>query len=160
MYQQVWLSTTVRCAHTVFISFVFIWEQTANCATYSVNRLVFITEFKSVYCAVRTGSLIKISLRFVFKGLNTIFSALITASNYPRLSWTTSVQSVKQTHTFHFIFKFPSTHVSLTQPFSFWFSKQHFMQALPHLRNNQLRKFLLRKIEEITQIETLYRNYR
>ena len=37
--------------------FVFIWEQTATCATYSINWLVFITEMKSVYCAVRTGSL-------------------------------------------------------------------------------------------------------
>jgi hypothetical protein len=29
------------------------------CATYSINRLVFITEMKSVYSAVRTGSLNK-----------------------------------------------------------------------------------------------------
>ena len=39
--------------------FVFIWEPTATCATYSINCLVFITEMKSVYCAVRTGSLNK-----------------------------------------------------------------------------------------------------
>ena len=39
--------------------FVFIWEQTATCATYSINWLVFITEMKSVYSAVRTGSLNK-----------------------------------------------------------------------------------------------------
>ena len=37
----------------------FICEQTATCATYSINWLVFITEMKSVYCAVRTGSLNK-----------------------------------------------------------------------------------------------------
>ena len=37
--------------------FVFIWEQTATCATHSTNWLVFITQMKSVYCAVRTGSL-------------------------------------------------------------------------------------------------------
>jgi hypothetical protein len=37
--------------------FVFIWEQTATCATYSINWLVFITEMKSVHSAVRTGSL-------------------------------------------------------------------------------------------------------
>jgi len=30
-------STTVRSAHTVFMCFVFIWEQTATCATYSIN---------------------------------------------------------------------------------------------------------------------------
>ena len=39
--------------------FVFIWEQTATGATYSINWLVFITEMKSVYSAVRTGSLNK-----------------------------------------------------------------------------------------------------
>ena len=39
--------------------FVFIWEQTATYATYSINWLVFITEMKSVYSAVRTGSLNK-----------------------------------------------------------------------------------------------------
>ena len=44
-------------AHAVFICFVFISEQTATFATYSLNRLVFITEMKGVYSAVRTGSL-------------------------------------------------------------------------------------------------------
>jgi hypothetical protein len=39
--------------------FVFIWEQTANFATYSINWLVFITQMESVYCAVRTRSLNK-----------------------------------------------------------------------------------------------------
>ena len=42
-----------------FLCFVFIWEQTATCATYSINWLVFITEIKSVYSAVRGGSLNK-----------------------------------------------------------------------------------------------------
>jgi hypothetical protein len=37
--------------------FVFIWEQTATCATYSINWLVFITEMESVYSAVGTGPL-------------------------------------------------------------------------------------------------------
>ena len=45
------------CPHCIYV-FVFIREQTATCATYSIDRLVFITEMKSVYCAVRTGSLI------------------------------------------------------------------------------------------------------
>ena len=39
--------------------FVFIGEQTATCATYSINWLVFITEMKSVYSTVQTGSLNK-----------------------------------------------------------------------------------------------------
>ena len=39
--------------------FVFIWEQTATCATYIIKCLFCITDMKSVYCAVRTGSLNK-----------------------------------------------------------------------------------------------------
>jgi len=45
--------------------FVFIWEETATCATYSINWWVFITELESVYCAVRFGALNKVGLRFV-----------------------------------------------------------------------------------------------
>ena len=56
-YKQMYHSTTVRSAHAAFMCFVFIWEQTATCATYSINWLVFITVMKSVYSAVRTGSL-------------------------------------------------------------------------------------------------------
>ena len=44
---------------TLYMCFVLIWEQTATCATYSINWLVFITEMRSVYCAVPTGSLNK-----------------------------------------------------------------------------------------------------
>ena len=59
MHQQVQYPTTIRSAHIVFVCFVFISEQTATCATYSINSLVFITEMKSVYSAVRTGPLNK-----------------------------------------------------------------------------------------------------
>ena len=38
-------------------AFVFISKQTATYTTYIINRLVFITEMKSVYSAVRTGTL-------------------------------------------------------------------------------------------------------
>ena len=31
---------------TQYLCFVFIWEQTATCATYSINLLIFITEMK------------------------------------------------------------------------------------------------------------------
>ena len=53
--------------------FLFIWEQTATYATYSINWLVFITEMKSVYCGVRTGSLVKAVCVSYLKGysLNT-----------------------------------------------------------------------------------------
>jgi hypothetical protein len=39
--------------------FVFISEQTANSAPYNTDCLVLITEIKTVYCAVWTGSLNK-----------------------------------------------------------------------------------------------------
>jgi hypothetical protein len=38
----------------LYLCFVWIWEQTAIISLYSINRLVFITERKCVYCAVRT----------------------------------------------------------------------------------------------------------
>jgi L-fucose mutarotase/ribose pyranase (RbsD/FucU family) len=36
---------------------VFILQQTATFALYNINLFDFLTEMKSVYCAVRTGSL-------------------------------------------------------------------------------------------------------
>ena len=48
--------------------FVFIWEQRTTSATYSTNWLVFITKMKSVYCAVRTGSLNKAAWASSLKG--------------------------------------------------------------------------------------------
>ena len=43
--------------HSVFMCFVWIWEQTTIISLYNINWLVFLTEMKCVYCAVRTGSL-------------------------------------------------------------------------------------------------------
>jgi len=48
--------------HSVFICFVWIWEQTAIISLYSINWLVCIAETESVYCAVRTGSLYTIQV--------------------------------------------------------------------------------------------------
>ena len=45
------------CPNSVFMSFVWIWDQTAIISLYSINWLVFITDTQCVYCAVRTGSL-------------------------------------------------------------------------------------------------------
>jgi len=53
---------------TLYLGFVFIWEQTATCATYSINWLVFITEMKSVYSVVRTGYLSKAVFPSSLKG--------------------------------------------------------------------------------------------
>jgi hypothetical protein len=55
-------------AYTVFTCFVLLSEQTATCATYSINWLVFITEMNSVYCAVQTGSLNKAVCASSLKG--------------------------------------------------------------------------------------------
>jgi len=43
--------------HSVFMYFVWIWEQTTIVSLYKINWLVFITETEIVYCAVRTESL-------------------------------------------------------------------------------------------------------
>ena len=57
-FNSLTFNNSTLCPHCIYV-FVFIWEQTATCATYSINWLVFITEMKSVYSAVRTGSLNK-----------------------------------------------------------------------------------------------------
>ena len=46
-------SNSTFCPHSVFMCFVWIWEQTAIISLYSINWLVFITETECVYCAVR-----------------------------------------------------------------------------------------------------------
>ena len=48
------LKNSTFCPHSLFMSFVWISEQTAIISLYSINWLVFITE--CVYSAVRTGS--------------------------------------------------------------------------------------------------------
>jgi hypothetical protein len=57
MHQQFKHSQILRSAHTVFMCIVFILQQTATFALFKINLFVFLTEMKSVYCAVRTGSL-------------------------------------------------------------------------------------------------------
>ena len=52
------LYTIPRSApHSVFVCFVWMWEQTAIISLYNINWLVFITETECVYCAVRTDNL-------------------------------------------------------------------------------------------------------
>jgi hypothetical protein len=50
-------SNSTFCPHSVFMCFVWIWEQTAIISLYNTNWLVFITETECVYCAVRTECL-------------------------------------------------------------------------------------------------------
>ena len=54
------------CPHSVFMCFVWIWEQTAIISLYNINWLVCITETECVYCAVRTGSFFILLLLFFF----------------------------------------------------------------------------------------------
>ena len=61
------LKNSTFCLHSVFMCSVWIWEQTAIISLYSINWLVFITETKCVYCAVRTGYLSIIQVNFAFK---------------------------------------------------------------------------------------------
>ena len=42
------------CPHSVYMCFLWIWEQTAIISLYSIDWLVFITEAECVYCAVRS----------------------------------------------------------------------------------------------------------
>ena len=53
MHQQFTFNNCTFSPHCIYV--FCIWEQTATCATYSINWLVFITEMKSVYCAIRNG---------------------------------------------------------------------------------------------------------
>jgi hypothetical protein len=48
------LHNSTFCTHSVFMCFVWIWEQTAIISLYSIDWLVFVTETESVYCAVRS----------------------------------------------------------------------------------------------------------
>jgi len=68
MHQQFNIQQLYALPHAVFMCFVFIWEKTATCATYSINWLVFITEVKRVYSAVQTGSLNKAVCASSLKG--------------------------------------------------------------------------------------------
>ena len=53
---------------TLYLFVLYLSQQTATCATYSINWLVFITQMKSVYSAVRTGSLNKEVCASALKG--------------------------------------------------------------------------------------------
>ena len=62
VYSAVWtehltFNNCTFCPHSVFMCFVWIWEQTAIISLYSINLLVFITETECVYRAVRTEHL-------------------------------------------------------------------------------------------------------
>jgi len=61
--------------HSVFVCFVWIWEQTAIISLYSIDWLVFITETECVYCAVRTGS-----LYIILRSAHTVYLCILCGS--------------------------------------------------------------------------------
>jgi hypothetical protein len=68
------------CPHSVFICFVWIWEQTAIISPYSINWLVFITETECVYCAVRAEflNIIRVTAFKMLKGNTTECNFLLS----------------------------------------------------------------------------------
>jgi len=57
MYYQFNIHNSTFSPHSVFMCFVWIWEQTAIISLYRIKWLVCITETECVYCAVRTECL-------------------------------------------------------------------------------------------------------
>jgi hypothetical protein len=69
MHQQFNIQQLYFLLHTLYLCVFYISEKkTANCVTYSINWSVFITEMKSVYYAVQTGSLNKALCTSYLKG--------------------------------------------------------------------------------------------
>ena len=63
------------CPHSVFMCFVWIWEQTAIISLYSINWPVCVTETECVYCAVRTGS-----LYIILRSAHTVYLCVLCGS--------------------------------------------------------------------------------
>ena len=56
-YHKVYHSKILHADYIAFICFIWLSEEAVLYVLYVVNRLVFKTEVKSVYCAVRAESL-------------------------------------------------------------------------------------------------------
>ena len=54
MFTARYILHSAFCPHSVFMCFVWIWEQTAIISLYSIDWLVFITETQCVYYALRS----------------------------------------------------------------------------------------------------------
>jgi len=108
------------CPHTVFMSFVWISEQTAIISLYNINWLVYINKTQCVYCAVRTGS------------LNTHFS-LTALGRRPTIH-----------HPDRYRLRFPTLNLASSQPLpegragTIWETSQHYI-FLVSKSNNKFR---------------------
>ena len=72
---RVTFNNSTFCPHSVFMCFVWIWEQTAFISLYYIKWLVFITETERVYCAVRTGS-----LYIILRSAHTVYLCVLCRS--------------------------------------------------------------------------------
>ena len=97
MYRQFNIQQFYVLLHTVFMCFVWIWEQTAIISLYSINWLVFITETECVYCAVWTGYLYIIEANFtVWRADNSAHP--ISCHNFPINDHSYELRYVPQTY--------------------------------------------------------------
>ena len=71
----IFIYNSTFCPHSVFMCFVWIWEQTAIISLYSINWLVFIIETECVYCAVRPGS-----LYIILRSAHTVYLCVLCGS--------------------------------------------------------------------------------
>ena len=71
-------NSSTFCPHSVFMCFVWIWEQTAIISLYNINWLVCITEIQCVYCAVRTGSFCTVHVNFSLWKFESVFPDGVT----------------------------------------------------------------------------------
>ena len=72
-------SNSTFCPHSVFMCFVWIWEQTAIISLCRIYWLDFLIETECVYCAVRTWSLyiIQVTLNPIIINIHTINTWII-----------------------------------------------------------------------------------
>jgi hypothetical protein len=113
--------------------FVFIWEQTATFATYSINWLVFITKMKSVYSAVRTGSLNKAVCASSLNG----FFCVRHYSHFPTTHHGTTTPSGPHLP-YYLGFMIPLRHTTLGgTPLDEWSARHRDLYLTTHNTNNR-----------------------
>ena len=88
------------CPHSVFMCFVWIWEQTAIVSLYNINWLVCITETESVYCTVRSRYLY-IMLSFETSAMHYPVPQLLAAQR----DWIVNVERRKEVEVFYYNLK-------------------------------------------------------
>ena len=71
----IFIYNSTFCPHSVFMCFVWIWEQTTIISLYNINWLVCITETECVYCAVQT-----VSLHIILRSAHTVYLCFVWIS--------------------------------------------------------------------------------